>query len=131
MVTFACFILSVCCAKREQFDSMSSWVSCKSYIFSHRLLVIILCLESVPINFDYRDLLIVIWTNSSCFIIYRTVDIWIIIKGTITSLHGPSPSLVHKVPVKACEWPMLVTFVLEKGFTLLNSKFFKVPEVIN
>lgn len=59
--------------------------------------------------------LITIRTKASCLVIFCTVYICRIVEHSISKLFNRSPSsLIVKVPIKACEWFMLGTFVLEE-----------------
>ena len=69
-----------------------------------------------------KYLLVSIGTYSSSFIKFVTVDVRVIIKCSVLAFNGPTPFLVLEMPVKTCEGTVLLTFVLKKLRTLLNSE---------
>lgn len=73
------------------------------------------------------NLLIAIWTHSCCIIIFRAINIWTIIKSSITFSYRSSSPLVEKMPMKASKWSMVWTFVLKEVLALLSTKLFQVP----
>lgn len=72
-------------------------------------------------------LLISVRTYSSRLVIFGTVDIWAVGKRPVSLLYRPPSSLVEKMPVKASERPVLLTFVLKKELALLGPKLFQIP----
>ena len=60
------------------------------------------------------DLLISLRTFSSCFVVIGAIFIRAIIERTIFPFLGSSPSLIQKVPIETCEWPVLGAFMLKK-----------------
>lgn len=73
-------------------------------------------------------LLVSIGAYASGLVVLGAVDIGTVIEGTVSSSHWSASSLVLKVPVKAGEGSMLLTFVLEKEGTLFHSELFEIPE---
>ena len=71
---------------------------------------------------EIKHLLVSIGTYSSSFIKFVTVDVRVIIKCSVLAFNGPTPFLVLEMPVKTCEGTVLLTFVLKKLRTLLNSE---------
>lgn len=70
---------------------------------------------------------VTIGAYSSGFIIHSTIYIRAVVERPITPLNRSSSTLVHKMPVEASKWPVLITFVLKESLTLFHSEFFKVP----
>ena len=73
------------------------------------------------------SLLVSIGAYSNSLIIHCAVHVRTVVESAIPSLDRPAPALIHEVPMKACKGPVLVTFVLEKGFALFHSEFLQVP----
>lgn len=71
--------------------------------------------------------LVTIRAETSRFIIFGTIYICRVVEHSISNLFNRSPSsLIVKMPIETCKWFMLCTFMLEEGWTLFNSEFFKV-----
>lgn len=58
------------------------------------------------------DLLITVGAYSCSLVIKGAVYVWAIVESSLSSLHRSSSPLVHEVPMKTSERPMLVTLVL-------------------
>lgn len=74
----------------------------------------------------FQHLLVSIWAYSGSFVVLGAVVIGTVVKWTIPSTHWPTASLIHKVPIEAHEWSMLIAFVLQKRWALFHSEFFQV-----
>lgn len=74
------------------------------------------------------NLLISIRAYACCFIVFCTIAIRTIVETTISFSYRTSSSLIIKMPMKACEWPMISAFVLEKLCTLLYSELLQIAE---
>ena len=75
---------------------------------------------------EIKHLLVSIGTYSSSFIKFVTVDVRVIIKCSVLAFNGPTPFLVLEMPVKTCEGTVLLTFVLKKLRTLLDSELLQI-----
>lgn len=72
-------------------------------------------------------LLIAIFADAGCFVVFCTVIIWTVIESAVLLSDWPSPTLVLKVPVKASKRLVLGTLMLNKQWTLLYTKLFQIP----
>ena len=73
--------------------------------------------------------LVSIRTDSCRLVIFATVNIRAVVKRSATTPDRSSSPLVHKMPVKTCEWSVLVAFVLQKQWTLLGPKLLQISEM--
>ena len=85
---------------------------------------VLFSLKTLAIYLASYNLLITIGTDSCCLIIFGAIVISAIIKSTISSSYWPSTALIHKMPIKANKWSMLITFMLQEWWTLLHSELF-------
>lgn len=74
---------------------------------------------------------VTIWAYSSIFIIFVAIYISRIIESTILFANRSPSSLICKMPIKTGVRPMLLTLVLFKLSTLLNSKFQQITVNFN
>lgn len=95
--TFVCVCMHVCVFVCETFfSSLLIWVQRKgNYLLDAHSLV-------------------TIRTNASSFIIFCTIIISTVIKCSISFSNWTSTTLIHKMPIEANEWSVLITFVLQK-----------------
>lgn len=73
-------------------------------------------------------LLVAIFTNAGCLVVFCTVIIRTVIEGAVLLSNWPPSTLVLKVPVKAGKWLVLRALMLNEQWTLLNAKLFQIPE---
>ena len=86
-------------------------------------------LSSIWYEACIKYLLVTHRTQSSCLVIFFTVNISRIVKLLISSQKGSPPFLILEVPIEACEGSVLLTLVLQEQRALLNSKLLQVPEI--
>ena len=72
-------------------------------------------------------LLIAIFADAGCFVVFCTVIIWTVIESAVLLSDWPSSTLVLKVPVKAGKRLVLGTLMLNEQWTLLYAKLFQIP----
>lgn len=68
-------------------------------------------LEQPP---NHLHSLISIRTGTRSLIIFGTIDVWAVVKGSVPSPDGPASPLVQEMPVETGKRPVLCTFVLYK-----------------
>lgn len=71
-------------------------------------------------------LLVAVRTDARRLVVFGTIIVGTVVKGSVPFANWSAPSLVHKVPVEADERSMLVTFVLEERLALFDTEFFEV-----
>lgn len=76
-------------------------------------------------------LLIPVLTDSWSLIIFCTIIVSTVIEWSISFSNRSSSSLVIKMPMKTCKWPMLCTLMLKKRWALLHSELLQISGTRN
>lgn len=96
---------------------------------NNTLTALLVCGIKFRYVFFFRfHLLISIGANARRLVIFGAIIIGAIIKCSISFANGPSTTLVHKMPIEANKWPVLIAFMLQKTSALFDTKFFQITE---
>lgn len=72
------------------------------------------------------NLLVAIWTDSRCFVIFDTIIVGTVVKCSVPFANWPTTTLIHKMPIETDERSVLVAFVLQKRLTLFDAELFQI-----